>query len=107
MKKFYFVKFLLALLLFIGVTQADAQVFTASGTVKENSNGNALSGVSITVKGTKQTTTSNSTGNFTINVNSKSAVLILKYVGYKTTEVAVSADRANLNLVMEEEVNSL
>ena len=107
MKKFYFVKFLLVLLLFVGVTQAEAQVFTASGTVKENSNGNALSGVSITVKGTKQTTTSNSTGNFTINVNSKSAVLILKYVGYKTTEVAVSADRASLNVVMEEEVNSL
>ena len=107
MKKFYFVKFLLVLLLFIGVTQAKAQVFTASGTVKENSNGNALSGVSITVKGTKQTTTSNSTGNFTINVNSKSAVLVLKYVGYKATEVAVTADRANLNVMMEEEVNSL
>jgi TonB-linked SusC/RagA family outer membrane protein len=107
MKKFYFVKFLLLLLLFIGVTQADAQVFTASGTVKESLNGNPLSGVSITIKGTKQTTTSNSTGNFTINVSSKSAVLILKYVGYKTTEVAVNADRANLNVVMEEEVNSL
>jgi TonB-linked SusC/RagA family outer membrane protein len=107
MKKFYFVKFLLALLLFIGVTQAKAQVFTASGTVKENSNGNPLAGVSITVKGTKQTTTSNSTGNFTINVNSKSAVLVLKYVGYKATEVAVTADRANLNVMMEEEVNSL
>jgi len=107
MKKFYFVKFLLVLLLFIGVTQAKAQVFTASGTVKDNANGNPLTGVSITVKGTKQTTTSNSTGNFTINVNSKSAVLILKYVGYKTTEVAVSADRASLNVVMEEEVNSL
>jgi TonB-linked SusC/RagA family outer membrane protein len=107
MKKFYFVKFLLVLLLFIGVTQADAQVFTASGTVKENSNGNPLAGVSITVKGTKQTTTSNSTGNFTINVNSKSAVLVLKYVGYKATEVAVTADKANLNVMMEEEVNSL
>ena len=107
MKKFYFVKFLLVLLLFIGVTQAKSQVFTASGTVKENSNGNPLAGVSITVKGTKQTTTSNSTGNFTINVNSKSAVLVLKYVGYKATEVAVTADRANLNVMMEEEVNSL
>ena len=107
MKKFYFVKFLLVLLLFIGVTQAKAQVFTASGTVKENSNGNPLAGVSITVKGTKQTTTSNSTGNFTINVNSKSAVLVLKYVGYKATEVAVTADKASLNVVMEEEVNSL
>ena len=107
MKKFYFVKFLLALLLFIGVTQAKAQVFTASGTVKENSNGNPLAGVSITVKGTKQTTTSNSTGNFTINVNSKSAVLVLKYVGYKATEVVVTADKANLNVMMEEEVNSL
>jgi TonB-linked SusC/RagA family outer membrane protein len=63
--------------------------------------------VSITVKGTKQTTTSNSTGNFTINVNSKSAVLVLKYVGYKATEVAVTADKANLNVMMEEEVNSL
>ncbi len=89
------------------MTQAKAQVFTASGTVKENSNGNPLAGVSITVKGTKQTTTSNSTGNFTINVNSKSAVLVLKYVGYKATEVAVTADRANLNVMMEEEVNSL
>ncbi|MFM2259034.1 MAG: hypothetical protein RLZZ424_997, partial [Bacteroidota bacterium] len=79
----------------------------ASGTVKENSNGNPLAGVSITVKGTKQTTTSNSTGNFTINVNSKSAVLVLKYVGYKATEVAVTADKANLNVMMEEEVNSL
>ena len=107
MKKFYFVKFLLVLLLFIGVTQAKAQVFTASGTVKENSNGNPLAGVSITVKGTKQTTTSNSTGNFTINVSSKSAVLVLKYVGYKATEVAVTADKANLNVMMEEEVNSL
>ena len=107
MKKFYFVKFLLVLLLFTGVTQAGAQVFTASGTVKENSNGNPLAGVSITVKGTKQTTTSNSTGNFTINVNSKSAVLVLKYVGYKATEVAVTADKANLNVMMEEEVNSL
>ncbi len=107
MKKFYFVKFLLVLLLFIGVTQAKAQVFTASGTVKENSNGNPLAGVSITVKGTKQTTTSNSTGNFTINVNSKSAVLVLKYVGYKATEVVVTADKANLNVMMEEEVNSL
>lgn len=107
MKKFYFVKFLLALLLFIGVTQAEAQVFTASGTVKDNANGNPLTGVSITVKGTKQTTTSNSTGNFTINVSSKSAVLVLKYVGYKATEVAVSADKANLNVMMEEEVNSL
>lgn len=107
MKKFYFVKFLLVLLLFIGVTQAKAQVFTASGTVKENSNGNPLAGVSITVKGTKQNTTSNSTGNFTINVNSKSAVLVLKYVGYKATEVAVTADKANLNVMMEEEVNSL
>lgn len=63
--------------------------------------------MSITVKGTKQTTTSNSTGNFTINVNSKSAVLVLKYVGYKATEVAVTADKANLNVMMEEEVNSL
>lgn len=107
MKKFYFVKFLLALLLFIGVTQAEAQVFTASGTVKDNANGNPLTGVSITVKGTKQTTTSNSTGNFTINVSSKSAVLVLKYVGYKATEVAVTADKANLNVMMEEEVNSL
>jgi TonB-linked SusC/RagA family outer membrane protein len=107
MKKFYFVKFLLALLLFIGVTQAKAQVFTASGTVKDNANGNPLTGVSITVKGTKQTTTSNSTGSFVINVSSKSAVLVLKYVGYKTTEVAVTADKASLNVVMEEEVNSL
>ncbi|OYW81533.1 MAG: SusC/RagA family protein, partial [Sphingobacteriia bacterium 32-37-4] len=107
MKKLYLIKLLFLLLFFMKGIQADAQGFTASGTVKESVTGNPLAGVSITIKGTKLVTTSDASGNFSIKINSKSAVLILKYVGYKTIEVSLSADKPAANFNMEEEISSL
>src|SRR5665647_3064385 len=53
-----------------------------SGTVK-NSEGEALNGVSINIKGiSKSGTTTDINGNFTLSVPSANAVLIISYVGY-------------------------
>lgn len=107
MKKRFLMKMLLAILFFMKGIQADAQGFTASGTVKESVTGTPLAGVSITIKGTKQVTTSDASGNFSLKSNSKSATLILKYVGYKTIEVAVSTEKPVATYSMEEEVSAL
>ncbi|MFY8025295.1 MAG: TonB-dependent receptor plug domain-containing protein, partial [Sediminibacterium sp.] len=107
MKKRFLLKMLLAILFFMKGIQADAQGFTASGTVKESVTGTPLAGVSITIKGTKQVTTSDASGNFSLKPNSKSAILVLKYVGYKTIEVAVSSEKPAATYSMEEEISAL
>ena len=107
MKKRYLMKMLLALLFFMKGIQADAQGFTASGTVKESVTGNPLAGVSISIKGSKQVTTSDASGNFSLKSTGKSAILVLKYVGFKTIEVAVSAEKPVATYSMEEEVSAL
>ena len=107
MQKRYLLKTLLLLFFFMKMIDAGAQGFTASGTVKENVTGNPLAGVSVTIKGTKQVTTTDASGNFSIKPTGRTAVLVLNYVGYKTAEVSVSADRPTVSIMMEEEINPL
>ncbi len=107
MQKRYLLKTLLLLFFFMKMIDAGAQGFTASGTVKENVTGNPLAGVSVTIKGTKQVATTDASGNFSIKPTGRTAVLVLNYVGYKTAEVSVSADRPTVSIMMEEEINPL
>lgn len=107
MQKRYLLKTLFLLFFFMKMIDAGAQGFTASGTVKESVTGNPLAGVSVTIKGTKQVTTTDASGNFSIKPAGRTAVLVLNYVGYKSTEISVSADRPTVNIMMEEEVNPL
>ncbi len=107
MQKRYLLKTLFLLFFFMKMIDAGAQGFTASGTVKESVTGNPLAGVSVTIKGTKQVTTTDASGNFSIKPTGRTAVLVLNYVGYKTTEVSVSADRPTVSIMLEEEINPL
>lgn len=107
MQKRYLFKALLLLTFCLRLIDADAQVFTASGTIKESVTGNAMAGVSVTIKGTKQVTATDASGNFSIKPNSKTAVLVLNYVGYKSREVTVTADRPVINITLEEDINPL
>lgn len=107
MQKRYLFRMLLLLIFFGRMTAADAQGFTATGTIKEAVTGNPLSGVSVAVKGTKLVTTTDASGNFSIKPTGRTAVLVLNYVGFKTTEIAVSADRPTVTVSMEEEINPL
>lgn len=65
-----------------------------------------LAGVSIRVKGIQVGTTSDSNGNFSINVPSGSSILVVSYIGFTTQEVPLSGQQ-NLTIKLAEEANSL
>jgi TonB-linked SusC/RagA family outer membrane protein len=88
--KFY--SLLLALLM-----AAAASAQTVTGTVS-NANGIKLSGVTVTVKGTKTGTSTDAQGNFTITASSR-AVLVFSSVGYVPQEVALEG-RNSLSIVL-------
>lgn len=60
---------------------------TIQGTITDDK-GESLPGVSVTIKGTSQGTTSDGNGAFTLNVP-ENAVLVFSYVGYTSQEVVV------------------
>jgi len=74
--------------LFLFATIVQAQNKTVTGRVVDEKGG-AVSGVSVSVKGSRTGTTTGATGNFSINV-SDAAVLTFSSVGFETTEVAVA-----------------
>lgn len=73
---------------------------TVSGTVKDN-NGIPLAGASVVVKGTTRGTTTDFDGNFTIAADG-SAVLVVSYIGYKTTEIPVN-NNTDISVSLEED----
>ena len=90
--KIYF----LLLLLFL-CDAAIAQNKTVSGTVTSGT-GEALSGVTVTVKGTQAATTTNSSGHYVISMPStENATLVFSYVGSEDKEVTVGT-RTNVDI---------
>src|SRR6478735_5297917 len=69
-----------------GLDQAN---FAIEGKVSDNT-GSPLPGVNILVKGTASGTTSDSDGNFKLNVADGNAVLVFSFIGYITQEVGVA-----------------
>ncbi|MFT3844349.1 MAG: SusC/RagA family TonB-linked outer membrane protein [Lacibacter sp.] len=84
----------LAVLLFL--TPVFAQNLLVKGKVTDGTN--ALSNVSITVKGATSGTTTDALGNFSITVQ-KGATLVFSYVGFDTKELVVS-DNTTLNVAL-------
>lgn len=60
-----------------------------SGTVTDHANGTALTGVSVSVKGTTMGTTTDATGHYTLDVAGPDDVLVFTYVGYNRLEIPV------------------
>src|SRR5258708_9420993 len=60
-----------------------------SGTVRDEK-GNPLAGASISVKGTKKGTTTDSSGSYSISLPEKSSVLLIAFVGHETLVVNTS-----------------
>jgi TonB-linked SusC/RagA family outer membrane protein len=91
---------MLAFLLIIFTTATFAQAKAVKGTVT-TSQGEPLSGVSVTVKGTTIGTTTDSGGKFEINVPNK-GVLVFTFIGYLRQEMKVNNQAAiDLKLVQE------
>ena len=68
-------------------------------------NGDALSGVSITEKGTTNGTTSRSDGSFSFDVSGPAAVLVFSYVGFEAKEMAIG-NGASVMVALTPNVNS-
>ncbi len=62
-------------------------------------NGTALAGASVVEKGTNNGTATGTDGNFSLTVSGSAATLIISYIGYTTTEIAVN-DRSIFNIAL-------
>ena len=59
-----------------------------AGNVTDRETKSPIPGISITEKGTVNGTTTNSDGEFTLNTQSKNAILLISYSGYNTEEIS-------------------
>lgn len=82
-----------------------APIVTIRGKVIDGSNGQAIQGVSVRVKGTQIGTVTDANGNFSLNAENN-AVLVVTYVGYDANEVSVNGQTV-LNIEMQPSSESL
>lgn len=89
----------LLLLFALFTTLSFAQGRKISGTVTDDKQV-ALSGATVTVKGTKIATTTNAAGKFTLNVPANATTLVISYVGMQSYEAAIgNSDVVNVSLL--------
>lgn len=86
-------KLLLVLLLLGFGTNIFAQTRTVSGTVLDEQ-GNPIPGITLNIKGTKNSTATDQNGNFSIRTDVANPTLIFTSVGYETKEVDYSGNDA-------------
>ncbi|TKC57582.1 SusC/RagA family TonB-linked outer membrane protein [Pedobacter hiemivivus] len=72
------------------------------GTVLDKKNGSAIPGVVVLVKGTKVATQTDAQGKFTLNVPGGAETLIVRFLGFKTQEIAL-ANFVSFTIRMEED----
>ena len=94
---------ILFLLVFVAMcwTTAMAQM-TVKGTVVSESESEPLVGVAILEQGTNNGTITDLDGNFSLQVKSNKAILVVSYVGYITQQIAVNG-RSQLNVRLVED----
>jgi TonB-linked SusC/RagA family outer membrane protein len=96
------VRLLLFLMFAISSFTINAQ--TVTGTVSNN-DGDKLPGVTVNIKGSKQSTTTDADGKFSIAVTAKS-VLVFTSVGYTPQDIIVSGKRV-IDISMERDLRNL
>jgi TonB-linked SusC/RagA family outer membrane protein len=77
-----------------------------SGKVTDSKTGQALPGVNVIVKGSAIGVTTDTNGNYTIEVPTENDILVFSFIGFKTVEFAV-AGRSTIDVTFEEDVNAL
>jgi len=85
---------------------AVAQEITVKGSVKDATNGELLTGVTIMVDGTTTGTLSNADGSFIIKVPSGKGLLICSYLGYNTQKINIQG-RAVINIQLAQTLTQL
>lgn len=89
----------------VNESQAILQSLTIKGVVLDETDFPVI-GASVLEKGTTNGVITDIDGNFSINVSSKDAVLVISYIGYKTVELSASDSRLQ-KVVMKEDSEML
>ncbi|WP_353331647.1 SusC/RagA family TonB-linked outer membrane protein [Bacteroides sedimenti] len=90
---------LLLTCLFVGIGLVTAQTQKVSGVVLSEEDGQPVIGASVLVKGTTLGTSTDMDGKFTLsNIPASAKVLVVKYIGMKTSEVAI---KPNLTITLQ------
>nr|WP_315151537.1 TonB-dependent receptor [uncultured Flavobacterium sp.] len=92
-------------LVFLMSNKTIAQNVTLEGTVKDAA-GLTLPGVNIIEKGTKNSTSTDFDGKYTIKLTKPAAVLSFSFVGFKTKEIS-TAGRTKLDVSLADDSNTL
>jgi TonB-linked SusC/RagA family outer membrane protein len=90
------------------VSAAQAQTRTLTGQVLSADKAEALPGVTVVVKGTTTGASTDTEGNFTVQVaGQQDATLIVSYLGYARQELTVRPDQARVEIRLAPETASL
>jgi len=81
---------LLLFTLLVMSTLASAQTRDLSGTVTDKTDGSAIAGANIAVKGTTTGTATDANGKFNLKVANDANTLIVSFIGYETLEVNIT-----------------
>ncbi len=95
---------LMLLFLFLGAnTMLFSQSRTITGVVVDSKN-ESLSGAYIIVKGTKQGTSTDENGHFSLPITSQNVTLEVSFIGYKTLTIEINtAEKQEYILILEED----
>lgn len=94
------------LLIVLSHATAFSQSLRVSGKVVEASSGTGLPSVSVVLKGTSLGTTTDTNGDYSLEVSSPQSVLVFSFIGYKSKEIVVG-NQSTLNVQLDEEAFSL
>lgn len=86
-----------------------AQNQTVKGTVKlklSNGSSEAVAGINVQEKGTKNGVSTNGRGEFSISV-AENSTLVFSYIGYKSEEMPVIAGKTSYDVILNEDQNKL
>ena len=84
---------------------AQAQT-TVTGVVTDGNGGIPLAGANVIEKGTSNGVSTDFDGNYSIQVSSQSATLVISYVGYVTQEIVVN-NQTTINVSLAEDASQL
>ncbi|GAB2778177.1 SusC/RagA family TonB-linked outer membrane protein [Rhabdobacter roseus] len=85
-------------------TSQVARVVT--GRVTSAADGGGMPGVNVVVKGTQTGTSTDASGNFSIDAPSATTVLVFSYIGYQSQEITVGTQSV-INISLEESAETL
>src|SRR6476619_6293066 len=89
---------ILLVLAFISTTVFAQTAIT--GTVLSE-NGTPLNKATVSLKGTKATTTTDENGRFTISTNNTKHILIVSFVGYETANIGLQPNQTDISITLK------